>query len=83
MHVARDEHTATLLHSGKVLVAGGENVADVTTVSAELYSPSTGVWSVTGNLHVSRLEHPAVLLTNGNVLVSGGTNVTRHGHCSF
>jgi hypothetical protein len=52
------------------LVVGGENLASVTTPSAELYNPATGRWAVTGSLGIDRLEHTAVLLANGNVLVS-------------
>ena len=37
---ARDNHTATLLPSGKVLVAGGDNFVALS--SAELYDPATG-----------------------------------------
>ena len=39
---ARDSHTATLLPSGKVLVAGGQNSSDIALSSAELYDQGLG-----------------------------------------
>src|SRR6266542_4499300 len=65
---ARDSHTATLLPSGKVLVAGG------VACSAELYDPAMGTWTFTGNLNVGRGQHTATLLPSGKVLVAGGQN---------
>src|SRR5438093_6376617 len=44
MGTARAEHTATLLQSGKVLVAGGYDFPDVFS-SAELYDPASGTWT--------------------------------------
>jgi hypothetical protein len=73
MKTAHAEHTATVLSSGKVLVAGGENAGGVSGAQTELYDPTTGKWTLTGNLHTARQEHTAVLLPNGNVLVAGGT----------
>ncbi|HET6177355.1 MAG TPA: kelch repeat-containing protein [Candidatus Sulfotelmatobacter sp.] len=71
MHSARDGHTATLLVSGKVLVAGGTNNG-VALTSAELYNLASGTWASTGSMHVARTLARAVLLSNGSVLVMGG-----------
>lgn len=71
LNTARYWHTATLLPSGKVLVAGGTNNGGVLT-SAELYDPALGTWSVTGSLGTARHLHTATLLSNGKVLVVGG-----------
>ena len=72
MHTARTGHAATLLTTGQVLVAAGENNTQLT--SAERYNPSTGTWTLTGSLHAARVQHTATLLQNGQVLVAGGQN---------
>ncbi len=66
-------HTATLLPSGKVLITGGYNDGDLLS-SAELYDPTSGMWSSTGSLATARYLHTATLLPNGKVLVVGGAN---------
>jgi hypothetical protein len=68
---ARIFHTATLLPSGKVLVAGGYTTGSSFS-SAELYDPGTGMWTVTGALAIARREHTATVLPSGKVLVAGG-----------
>jgi N-acetylneuraminic acid mutarotase len=68
MTAARSLHTATLLPSGKVLVAGGGD--DNST--AEVYDPATGYFSITGGMEIGRSGHTATLLPNGSVLVAGG-----------
>ena len=71
---ARYCHTATLLPSGKVLVAGGVwTGAGNALSSAELYDPATGSWSTTGSLGTARDRHTATLLPHGKVLVAGGS----------
>ena len=82
LNTARCGHTATLLASGKVLVAGGSNGGDctgfnLTTLdSAELYDPVTSSWSITGSLKQPRTNHTATLLPSGRVLVVGGVVAT-------
>ncbi len=68
MAAARTFHTATLLPSGKVLVAGGGDESS----TAEVYDPVTGSFSTTGGMEIGRSGHTATLLSNGSVLVSGG-----------
>jgi hypothetical protein len=71
MTTVRKGHTATLLPSGKVLVAGGS--ADKGNLSgAELYDPVTGTWTVTGSLTNARAFDTATMLPSGKVLVAGG-----------
>jgi hypothetical protein len=77
MGTERVGHTATLLSSGKVLVAGGYNGSldnEGEIASAELYDPVTGTWSATGSLATARFGHTATLLTSGRVLVAGGSS---------
>jgi hypothetical protein len=68
---ARDYFTATLLPSGRVLVAGnGEGPGS----GAELYDPAAGTFSATGSLTTARYQHTATLMASGRTLVAGGYN---------
>jgi N-acetylneuraminic acid mutarotase len=75
MAYTRYSHTATLLTDGRVLVTGGIANSGGNS-SAEIYNPSTGLWSNTGSMNYWRYYHKAVLLPNGKVLVAGGENST-------
>jgi Galactose oxidase, central domain/Kelch motif len=72
MRVGRSAHTATLLPSGMVLVAGGLDAQHHALSSAELFDPRSGVWSSTAPMHGARFGHSATLLPSGKVLVTGG-----------
>jgi hypothetical protein len=81
MRIGRSGHSATLLLTGKVLVAGGGNGAPDST--AELYDPATQTFSPTaGNMTEARSGHTATLLTNqaaanyGKVLIVGSADTS-------
>ena len=77
-------HQATLLGNGRVLVTGGlsdyvdandrfNTVLNSAQTSADLYDPSTGLWTPTANAMGSkRSGHRHTLLPNGRVLITGG-----------
>ena len=71
MTFARQNHTATLLPDGRVLITGGVS-NDVVLDTAELYDPTTGEFSAAGNMTTTRYGHLAAVLGDGDVLIAGG-----------
>ena len=78
--IPRSGHSATLLNTGKVLVAGGANgTADP---SAELYDPTIDMFTATGSMTEARIGHSATLLNVaalpnfGKVLIVGPVGKT-------
>ncbi|HBB86211.1 MAG TPA: hypothetical protein DC047_01185, partial [Blastocatellia bacterium] len=71
LNKARRGHTATLLADGSVLVSGGEDANGFIT-EAEIYDPTSGTFSVSGNLSAPRADHTATRLPDGRVLIAGG-----------
>jgi WD40 repeat protein len=74
LSVARGFATATTLSNGDVLIANGGDYNDggVATTAADLYDPSTGLFSATDSTHAARHGSTATLLPNGKVLIVGG-----------
>ena len=69
-------HTATLLANGTVLIAGGTDslITYAPLTSAELYDPSTGMFTLTGSMPTAQHTDGAALLQDGRVFVAGDSN---------
>ncbi len=74
MAVYRLDQTATLLTDGRVLIAGGQDVAAFN--STETYDPTQNRWAAAAPMATGQYEHSATLLANGDVLVVG--NADKH-----
>jgi len=76
MNEPRATQTATLLSDGTVLIVdGGQLDIDdllVSIPSAEIFDPSQGKFSSTGQPCIARELHTATLLSNRKVLIAGG-----------
>jgi hypothetical protein len=66
----RAEHTVTRLGDGRVLVVGGWTARAATT--AEVFSPTSGDWTLVAAPGTAREGHAARLLGDGRVRVEGG-----------
>jgi hypothetical protein len=78
MTVARQSPTATLLGSGKVLIAGGIGGVGIgggvgPLATADLFDPAARTFATTGSMTVARYGHTATLLESGMVLIVGGS----------
>src|SRR5712671_74375 len=69
LSVPRSSHTATLLTTGGIFVAGGSN----NSTSWQILN-NNGVVLSSGLLNNQRVGAGADRLTNGNVFIAGGTN---------
>jgi hypothetical protein len=79
----RIAHTATLLSTGMVLVAGGTDGSGMPIATAELYDPAKGTFSMTGSMATARAHYASTLLcdlstppcNDKRVLVTGGLDI--------
>ena len=74
LNAPRAYATATLLPSGKVLIAGGCGYTSTPLASTEIFDPQTGYFtaSTASVMTTPRCHATAVLLGDGTVLVAGG-----------
>ena len=69
----RQNHAATALADGRVLVAGGTSTPTGATSTVEVFDPAARTWLTVAAMHGARLQHTATLLAEGRELVTGGT----------
>src|SRR5256886_2569830 len=75
----RAEHTATLLTTGTVRIAGGRDAAGQPLASAEIYDRVTGAYTLLASLLPAPVwGHPATGLDDGTVLIAGGQRGARY-----
>jgi hypothetical protein len=80
MVYSRQNHTATMLQDGRVLIVGGRSNSCTTRLcnetdtlaTAELYDPLTGAFTPAGTMQTARMWHSATPLVDGRVLIAGG-----------
>jgi hypothetical protein len=88
MNTDRAEHSATLLTSGEVLIAGGWNghAADSADdppwdpLFTELFDPSSGTFKYAASMSTTRIGHTATRLSDGKVLLLGGIPTLQNVH---
>jgi N-acetylneuraminic acid mutarotase len=75
LRAARHAMTATLLPSGKVLVAGGATAAMDAINSSEVYDPVAKTWTLGLKMVTARSDYASIMLGTGKVLFMGGENI--------
>lgn len=76
MLTGREYNAQVRITGGKVLSIGGVDGNNNILSSAELYSASSGKWTLTGSMVYPREYFSAVVLTTGKVLVAGGLSTS-------
>jgi Galactose oxidase, central domain len=72
MTTARTMHSAVLLATGKVLIAGGQSSDTEFLLTAELFDPARATFAATGSMHNVHLGATATVLESGLALIAGG-----------
>lgn len=91
MKIERRQHNAVVLPNGEVLVVGGtrsnchsDDRAGAAVLSAELWKPGTGVWTLMAAMAKPRLYHSAaLLLPDGRVVAAGGSWYSNTAYCGL
>jgi hypothetical protein len=82
MREGRQQHTATLLPDGRVLITGGywsDGKSWRVLASAEMYDPPAGTFTDIGSIGTPRQGHLATRLPDGRVFIVGGEDISYQG----
>jgi hypothetical protein len=82
MTTARFWHTATLLPSGKVLVAGGRSPTAFAVATAEIYDPVSAAFTPIVSMGAARESASETLLQDGTGIIASGPDATGAGQAS-
>jgi beta-lactamase regulating signal transducer with metallopeptidase domain len=82
LRVARAWHSATLLASGDVLLAGGQSSDGRLVAQTEIYHVRSGRSDFTAQGE-GRVHQAALLIDDGDVLMMGGSDVSGPSTCAF
>ena len=73
MGEVRARHSMNTLNEGRVLVAGGSQVNNLSqTETVELFDPNTETFQFTESMSVRRYGHASLELDDGKILIAGG-----------
>ena len=75
LRAARHAMNATLLSSGKILVAGGATAASDALNSTEIYDPTAKTWTLGKKMVQARSDYASLMLGTGKILFMGGENI--------
>lgn len=73
---SRHAMSATLLPTGKVLVAGGATASMDALNSTEIYDPVAKTWTLGPKMLTARSDYASIMLANGRILFTGGENIS-------
>ena len=74
MNVGRNDHAASLLPDGRILVSGGFDCWTDFLWDYEIWDPVTATWAEQGSMAQFHGDHSSTLLAAGPVIVEGGLN---------
>lgn len=66
-------HAAVRLQDGRVMISGGQEVAEAPSTITEFFDPATQTWTLGPALNSARAGHVALQLADGRLLVAGGS----------
>jgi hypothetical protein len=74
LRTVRLDASASLLRTGRILVAGGQSSTTSVVATAELFDPASGTFRATGSMARARYLQTSTVLADGRVLIVGGVD---------